>query len=320
MGSYLSRFASGALALGLLLTAQTAVAEEEGVVVTETETTTTTTTETTEVAVTETEPPAVTEQDGDSAAEAYGLAYARRSLIMPKGMVRGTFDVVIGDLGFDTSASINIGGAVSVLDGIELGLSRYRMGSYPEIAIGDQFGGAGLIAFFVSPDTDFGDIYLYGRFGVTDGDVDVAFDVRFILPTQTDFGVLLGLPVRFHAGNKVAVDTGVELSFNDVGGFNFISVAAPLALTVNVTEEAFLNINTGFSATDLTTEVAADPVFVIPAGFKGGYTIEVADFMMDVFAMFQFPLLAAFSGGDSETTTDIWTLTFGLNFYTGVLW
>lgn len=41
--------------------------------------------------------------------------------------------------------------------------------------------------------------------------------------------------------------------------------------------------------------------------------------MLDVFLNFRFPLFAAFGQGQSEITTEFWTLIVGLTFYTPVL-
>ncbi|MBW2629620.1 MAG: hypothetical protein JRE45_18665 [Deltaproteobacteria bacterium] len=84
-------------------------------------------------------------QESTSPADAYGIRYAARGLVMPKGMIRGTFDVVIGrDSGFETT-TLNFGAAISPVNHLELGFSRYRMGSYPNPDLFRATGGDGLI-------------------------------------------------------------------------------------------------------------------------------------------------------------------------------
>lgn len=47
-----------------------------------------------------------------SPADAYGVRYATRKLVMPKGMIRGTFDVVIGKLPDSDSSAFQFGSTV----------------------------------------------------------------------------------------------------------------------------------------------------------------------------------------------------------------
>ena len=261
----------------------------------------------------------------DSAAEAYGLAYAGRGLVMPKGMVRGTFDLTLGKLfeGSDTISTMNFGAAIAVVENLELGFSRYRMGSFPDLNTffpGLGFGGEGLVAFFMSPDTSFGDIPFYARYRLIDGDVvELAVDFGVLFPTETEWGILAGVPVRFHAGDQVAIDTGAQLWVNDAGGFNILSFGIPLSIVGNLTKHGFVKINTGVVILDLSHELVDKPLYTIPFGFGGGFNFEAGSTMLDLFAAFRWPALGAFSDGTSESNGDYWTLTFGLNIYSPVL-
>ncbi len=114
----------------------------------------------------------------DRASEVYGIRYANRNLTMPRGMMRGTFDTVVGRRTEEargmgqpfgptgTISTMNFGVAISLAKDFELGFSRYRMGSFPGVSIFPNFGfgGEGLITFSMSPDAKFGDIPLYARF------------------------------------------------------------------------------------------------------------------------------------------------------------
>ncbi|MDH3728803.1 MAG: hypothetical protein OER77_14825, partial [Myxococcales bacterium] len=132
----------------------------------------------------------------DNASESYDIRYANRSLTMPRGMMRGTFDVVIGrreelqgtidPLGpTGTISTLNLGVALTVANDFEIGFSRYRMGSYPPVSIFPDygFGGAGLLSMIVAPDVKFGDMPFYGRFQpLNNGVSQIAIDAVFRIP------------------------------------------------------------------------------------------------------------------------------------------
>ncbi|KPK13511.1 MAG: hypothetical protein AMJ62_14915 [Myxococcales bacterium SG8_38] len=275
----------------------------------------------------ETPPPPVEaarpEPPSKDAADNYGLAYAGRELTMPRGMVRGTFDVStlhfdLGFFGSENFVSLNFGAAISPVDDLELGFSRYRMGSFPGINFIDlvNLGGSGLISAFVSPEGDFGDIPFYIRYQPVSGTADVALEFRLRIPTLSEFGLAFGLPVRIHAGDSVAIDTGFDLTFDDPGGLDVLSVGVPLQIVGNVSDNLFLELQTGVSLPDITT----DPVVtVLPLGFRLGGSVDAGRVMLDAFFNFRFPTFAAFGSGDSEVTTEIWTITVGINVYSPVL-
>jgi len=271
-------------------------------------------------------PPAVeaasVEATSKDAADNYGLAYAGRELTMPRGMVRGTFDVSTLHLGLglfsQNFVSLNFGAAISPVDDPELGFSRYRMGSYPGINFIDlvNLGGSGLISAFVSPEGDFGDIPFYVRYQPMSGTADVALEFRLRIPTLSEFGLAFGVPVRIHAGDSVAIDTGFDLTLDDPGGVNILSVGVPFQIVGNVSDNFFLELQTGVSLPDITT----DPVVtVLPLGFTLGGSVDAGPVMLDAFFNFRFPTFAAFASGNSEITTEIWTITIGINVYSPVL-
>ena len=116
-----------------------------------------------------------------NASEFYDLRYANRSLTMPRGMMRGTFDTVLGRRPDDgqpfgatgTISTMNFGVGITLADDFEIGFSRYRTGSFPGVSVFPNFGfgGEGLITFSMSPQAKFGDIPFYARFEAFDGGV-----------------------------------------------------------------------------------------------------------------------------------------------------
>ena len=134
--------------------------------------------------VEETEPPPVGTLKPNASAS-YDARYANRNLTMPRGMMRGTFDTVVGRRSEDaqglnrpfgatgTISTMNFGVGITLADDFEIGFSRYRMGSFPGVSVFPNFGfgGEGLITFSMSPEAKFGDIPFYARFEAFENDV-----------------------------------------------------------------------------------------------------------------------------------------------------
>jgi hypothetical protein len=150
------------------------------------------------------------------ASESYDPRYANRNLTMPRGMMRGTFDTVVGRRTEDaqgpdqpfgpvgTISTMNFGVGITLADDFEIGFSRYRMGSFPGVSVFPNFGfgGEGLITFSMSPEAKFGDIPFYARFEAFESEfVKLGIDAVFRIPSRTEFGFLGGIPLRFIANS-----------------------------------------------------------------------------------------------------------------------
>lgn len=272
-------------------------------------------------------------QESTSPADAYGIRYAARGLVMPKGMMRGTFDVVISrDLDAEAT-TLNFGAAISPVKYLELGFSRYRMGSYPNPDVWRSTGGDGLIPIIAQGEDlipilapanrAFGDMFAYARVATTgSGVADFGLDLGFLIPTASNFGVLIGLPLRFHGGEVFAFDTGLMINLDylatDFGSMT--SISFPWNVVLSVTDEVFLKINSGLNAVDVTAEGS---LIFFPFGFGLGVTASGERIMSDVFAGFSWPYLGTvatiFDTRFTEATTGAWTITIGANFYSPVL-
>lgn len=290
--------------------------------------------------VEEDEPPRVGDQP-DNASGSYDIRYANRSLTMPRGMMRGTFDVVVGrrkevQTMFDpfgptgTISTLNLGVALTVADDIEIGFSRYRMGSYPPVSIFPDFGfgGSGLVSMIVAPEVKFGDIPFYARFQpLNNGVSQIAIDAVFRIPTRTQFGFLMGVPMRFVAKEHYAFDTGIEFNVeNNPNGPTVWSMSIPFGFTANVTDQVFLNFDSGMHFFDLsqvirtaTSGLINGPFYFFPLGVGGGYTLKAESTMIDIFANFRFPTLYGFTTRASEVNAETWAVTIGFNIYSPVL-
>jgi hypothetical protein len=273
----------------------------------------------------------------------YDTRYANRSLTMPRGMMRGTFDTVIGRRTEGSQAvngqpfgptgtisTMNFGAAVSLAKDFEVGFSRYRMGSFPDISVypGFGFGGEGLVAFSMSPEVKFGDIPLYARFQAFESDVvKLAIDAVFRIPVRTDFGFLGGVPLRFIIREQLAIDTGIQFDVDSNSqGPSIWSINFPFNFVGNVTDRFFLKLNSGISLFDLsqtirtaTSGLIQGPFYFIPLGAGAGYTAKAGSAMMDIFATFHFPALYGFTSRASDVNSETWQVTIGVNIYSPVL-
>ncbi|MGB5810770.1 MAG: hypothetical protein WBG86_09585 [Polyangiales bacterium] len=260
--------------------------------------------------------------------EAYGVRYAKRKLVMPRGMIRGTFDVVVGDIDGARTTTINLGVAVAPANHIEFGISRYRMGSFPNPDVLRAFGGDGLVPIIAqgadliplgaTNERRFGDLLAYMRAEAVAGSIaSIAFDLGFLLPTASELGLFIGLPMRFHGGDVFAFDTGIQVNVDNLGGDGggVTSIALPWNAVFNATDALFIMVNSGLNAADVGGGGGALKTF--PFGFGAGYTVVGPRTMADVFALFSWPVFGIIDPGD--VVTDVWTVTIGVNFYSPVL-
>lgn len=291
--------------------------------------------------VEETEPPPVGTKKRN-AAEFYDIRFANRSLVVPRGMIRGTFDTVVGrrveeDRGVGrtfgptgTVSTMNFGFAISLAQDFELGFSRYRMGSFPDMNVLPSFGfgGEGLIAFSLAPEVKFGDIPIYGRFQVLDREVaKIAFDAVFRIPVRTPFGFVGGVPMRFIIQEQFSFDTGVQFEVTDnrqgpaIWGMNI-----PFAFNANATDQLFVQLLSGMNLFDLgqtirtvTSGLVQGPFYFIPLGATVGYSFEGGSTMMDAFVSFRFPALYGFTTRASNVNAETWQVIIGFNIHSPVL-
>ena len=274
-----------------------------------------------------------------SPSDTYGIRYARRKLVMPKGMMRGTFDVVVGRVSNENTATFNFGAAVSPAKYVEVGFSRYRMGSYPNPDVLRALGGDGLIPIVVqgrdliplgsTNNRAFGDMLAYLRVEApTEPDwernskapatsvLDIAFDIGFLIPTASEFGLLFGVPIRFHGGDIFALDVGLTVNVDNIGGNggHFTSITLPWNLVFSATDFLFVKLDSGLNAVDVT---GGNALKAFPFGFGLGGTVAGKRIMSDIFAAFSWPFLGTVD--PQGTNTDIWTITIGTNLYSPAL-
>ena len=274
-----------------------------------------------------TEPEA--EEGGDAiATNAYGypIRWARRPLVVDEGMVRGDARVYVGGT-FEpgTLSSIDIGGAVSPAEGLEIGISSQRLGTVPALA------GNGLLTVLMSPKGRYGDIPIYARYQYHETDVFAAgVDVVISLPANTDFRLTASVPLRiFEIMGIFTMD--MNTGFTLVAGDSYAGFTTnPSNVTfdfdwggtgsVNITDHGFIQIGGGVSVVNLNGGPGVRGVVELPAFLGGGYTYESKkDCLIDFFIQSGFlPVMFANqpTGLSNFEVKSTWFVTFGAQVYT----
>ena len=256
----------------------------------------------------------------------YPIRWARRPLVLDEGMVRADGRVYVGGaFGSGSLSSIDIGGAVSPIDGLEVGISSQRIGTVPALA------GNGLLTVIMSPSARYGDIPVYARYQYHETDVFAAgVDLVLSLPANTDFKLTANVPLRvFEILGIFTMD--MNTGFTLVAGDSYSAfTTSPSnvtfdfdwggAATVNVTDNGFVQIGGGVSVVNLNGGPGVKAVIELPLFLGGGYTYESKkELLVDFFLQTGFlPLMFANqpSGLDMFDVGSTWFIAFGAQVYT----
>ncbi len=266
---------------------------------------------------------AVTEDEETAAFHGYPVRFARRPLVLDTGMVRADSRLTVGGVfGSGTFSSLDLGGAISPVENLELGLSTELTGAIPAP------GGIGLISVIFSPDASYGDIPVYGRYQFYEGEKGflVGVDLVLVLPTNTDFTLTAGLPMRvLEVFGLFTMD--MNLNFRYRNGDKF-AVSNPSANTmdftfsgasvINVTDHGFLEIGGGVGVVNINGAAGANNVVELPFFLGGGYTLK-RKVLVDLFAQFGWmPLMTANGppGRDTFNVGDDWFVAVGATVHT----
>jgi hypothetical protein len=256
--------------------------------------------------------------------EAYPVRFARRPLVMDEGMVRADGRLTVGGVpGTGTFSSLDIGGAVSPIENLELGLSTELTGSVP------TSGGISLISIIFSPKASYGDIPIYARYQFAESDVVlVAVDLGLVLPSNTDFSLTAGLPLRIvELFGLFTMDATLSARYRNGDKYaafianpskNTAEFAFSGASIINFTDNGFIEIGGGVAIVNVGGGDGAKNVIELPFFLGGGYTYE-GKVLADIFAQFGFdPLMAANGppGVDTFPVSDNWYVTIGATIHT----
>jgi len=258
-------------------------------------------------------------------AHGYPVRFARRPLVLDEGMVRADGRVTIGGVkvGSGTFSSLDIGGAISPIENLELGLSTELTGAVPAP------GGVSLITVIFSPQASYGDIPVYARYQFAESETAlVAVDLVLVLPSNTDFSITAGLPlrivelfglftmdmnlnVRYRNGDKYAAF--ITNPSKNTAEFTFDGAAI-----MNITDNGYVEIGGGVGLVNVGGGAGAKNVVEIPFFLGGGYTYE-GKVLADIFAQFGFqPLMTANAppGRDTFNVGNDWYVTIGATVHT----
>lgn len=228
--------------------------------------------------------------------------YAQRPLTLPTGHVR--VDLGPPDFGYmdhgllnnrrglnilvpsrgDASVGLGLGAAVGVMENLEVGTL--------------------LLPFALSPDFDFGDIELYGRYEFLQGRYELAAQLTVNIPTDTDFGFGIGVPALFEIGDSIRVDTGAELEvvfYDDTQ----VNLDIPAAFSVEVADIAFVGVRTGLFVRDFDD-------IDINLGAQAGVTLLK---MVDLTASFNWPFFISSRNYLDAFNLDWFQIIFGGTLY-----
>ncbi|MGB5694778.1 MAG: hypothetical protein WBM46_03920 [Polyangiales bacterium] len=255
----------------------------------------------------------------------YPVRFARRPLVLREGMVRADGRLTLGGvrIGSGTFSSLDIGGAVSPVENLELGLSTELTGAVPAP------GGIGLISAIFSPETSYGDIPIYARYQFFEGkSYLVGVDVVFVLPTNTDFSITAALPTRLvELFDLVTMDSTVSIRYRN-GDAYAAYVTDPSKATfdftltgagvVNATERGYIEIGGGVGVINVGGAADAKNVVELPFYAGGGYTYK-GKVLVDIFTQFGWQPLMTANGPPGRNTFNIaedWFVTVGATVHT----
>lgn len=241
-------------------------------------------------------------QDGQTGGAArYPTRYADRPLNLPAMTLRANLDLSIQN----NSVSLGALGGGSQL-GVGL-IGGAAFGITDQIEVGATF-----LPLQLSPSAAYGDIPIYGQFGVTK---DLALRLTLNLPASTVFGLSVGGTYAIRA-DALRVDVGATFAIRAFDPSVIYGIQIPVIASYNVMPNLYLSLETGLNTTKFD-------LIGIPLVFGGYYTIEKGGApMLDLGASFGWRGLAGGGGflnfgdaaGDAVDAKNF-TLLVGGKFY-----
>jgi len=257
----------------------------------------------------------------------YPVRFARRPLVLHEGMVRADARVTVGGVfGPGTFSSLDIGGAVSPIEDLEVGLSTELTGAIPAP------GGVGLISVIFSPKATYGDIPIYARYQYAQSDTAVAaVDLILVLPSNTDFSLTAGIPLRIvELFGLFTMDMNINIRYRNGDKYaDFISNPSKNtadftfsgASITNITDNGYIEIGGGVGLVNVGGGDGAKNVVELPFFLGGGYTYE-GKVLADIFAQFGWQPLMIANGPpnvDTFSVGETWYVTIGATVHTRAL-
>ncbi|MBW2376090.1 MAG: hypothetical protein JRF55_08850 [Deltaproteobacteria bacterium] len=234
----------------------------------------------------------------------YPVRFARRPLVLAEGMVRADGRLTVGGVtGTGTFSALDLGGAVSPIENLEVGLSTELTGAVPAP------GGNSLISIIFSPQASYGDIPVYARYKFLEsGSAQLAVDFMLVLPTNTDFQMRAAMPMRvIEMFGFVTLDSSLAIGYRN--GDKYAAF---------IPDPGYIEIGGGVALVNVGGGDGAKNVLELPFYVGGGYTYE-GKVLVDIFSQFGFePLMTANgpAGIDTFNVGDDWYITLGASVHT----
>jgi hypothetical protein len=257
-------------------------------------------------------------------AHGYPVRFARRPLVLDEGMVRADGRLTVGGVfGSGAFSSLDIGGALSPIENLEVGLSTELTGAVPAP------GGVSLITVIFSPRASYGDIPVYARYQYAESETALAgVDLVLVLPTNTDFSMTAGFPLRIlELFGLFTMDMNINIRYRNGDKYsafipdpskNTADFTFSGASITNLTDNGYIEIGGGVGLVNVGGGAGARNVVELPFFLGGGYTYE-GRVLTDIFAQFGWQPLMIANGPSTVDTFNIgetWYLTIGATVHT----
>ena len=250
----------------------------------------------------------------------YPTNFAQRPLTLPALNLRADLAVSLLHLDFgfgdDTFTAIGAGAGFGVLDDLEVGLGQSPIAPIQPYIFGtsSQLGLGGVVA----PDgaRGFTPPRFYGRYRFLGGEpgslAELGAELAFLLPTEySDFGIDLGMPMRFHFGEMFALGVGVGFLVvfsEDAAGNSDAFYGLQLNLQPRFAMDFFYaGMDTGFSMDPENPDGTT-----MPLTFEVGGTFGIGSSMVvDAFVSGGLPYFLVPGNDGDKVISEIWQIQFG---------
>ncbi|MCC7383426.1 MAG: hypothetical protein IT384_16430 [Deltaproteobacteria bacterium] len=173
---------------------------------------------------------------------------------------------------------------------------------------------ATVLPLALAPAAGYGDIALGGTFRFMKGNTEVGLRVDVYLPTSTVIHLSAGVPILFHFGDKMRLDTGLMADFTTFDPFSF-QLRIPLQLGFQLIPMLAAQLRTGYTL-PLAPSTPGPDAMAIPLGVAAIISIPGKNNqpMLDIIPAFDWGAFLT-PAGASAVNADVFTLTVTAKFY-----
>jgi hypothetical protein len=195
-----------------------------------------------------------------------------RTITLPRHDIAFNFGLGIAHVGRTLGPGINLEGAGAIIHGLELGFrTGLRFDDAGRNGDADSYGRPFDTETYGEGSDTVSNPEARIRGAVVEGEaVEVALEGRIYTPFSDGFGIMLGVPMAFHLGRSVRIDTGVYvpiLFYNPTRAF----VSLPFHLWIQATDRLWLGPLLG-----VRFHSNGGGRVDVPLGFGLGYSIARA--------------------------------------------